>query len=98
MKRHDWREQTETGEKRLWRATKHGRRWAIYSRLQKSEDGFVEHSLDELDALRQLREVLFNKYQRQRVPWEDVVTIDGFIEEAGGAATETVIGDETGGG
>ena len=82
-KRHDWRERTESGENRLWRATKYGGKWAIYSRLQRSEDEFVEHGLDDLHALLQLREVLFNKYQRRRLPWEDVERIDSLIESAG---------------
>ena len=86
MKRHDWRERTESGENRLWRATKYGGNWAIYSRLQRSEDEFVEHGIDDLHALQQLRQVLFNKYQRRRLPWEDVVKIDAMIEEAGGEA------------
>jgi len=88
MKRHDWREQTDEGEKRLWRATKFGGRWSISSRLHKLEEEFTEHPLDDLDALFQLRDVLFNKYQRGRLPWGDVVTIDGFITDAGGTPPE----------
>lgn len=88
VKRHDWRERTDGGENRLWRATKHGGKWTIASRLQKSEDQFQQHGLDELHALLQLRRVLFNKYQRGRLPWGDVVTIDGMIEAAGGTPPE----------
>ena len=36
----------------------------------------------ELEELQKAREVLFNKYQRRRLPWEDVVQIDAMIEEA----------------
>lgn len=88
MKVHDWREHTDDGDKRLWRATKFGGQWSIFSRL-KSEEDFSEHGLDELDALNQLREVLFNKYQRGRLPWDDVVTIDALIEAAGGPKAVT---------
>jgi len=52
------------------------------SRLHHSEDDWTPHETMLADELRQLREVLFNKYQRRRVPWEDVVTIDTMIEEA----------------
>ncbi len=83
--RHDWRERTDTGENRLWRATKHGRRWTLSSRLQRSEDEFRAHGLDDLHGLTLLRGVLENKYRRRRVPWEDVVAIDALIEAAGGA-------------
>lgn len=93
MKFHDWRERTENGEKRLWRATKHGGRWAFMSRMQRSEDDWTEHETMTAEDLRQLREVLFNKYQRRRLPWGDVVTIDNMIEETeqaeGAAAEET---------
>ena len=34
-----------------------------------------------LEDLQKAREVLFNKYQRRRLPWEDVVQIDVMIEE-----------------
>ncbi len=73
---------TETGENRLWRATKHGGRWSFMSRLQRSEEEWTEHENMSLDDLQKTREVLFNKYQRRRLPWEDVVQIDAMIEDA----------------
>ena len=99
MKLHDWRERTESGENRLWRATKHGGRWEFMSRLQRSEEGWTKHESPSASELRQLREVLFNKYQRRRIPWEDVVQIDGMIEEAEAAAgsAEDEIADVEGG-
>ncbi|MED5470361.1 MAG: hypothetical protein VX577_01345 [Verrucomicrobiota bacterium] len=36
----------------------------------------------EIDELKTFREVLFNKYQRRRIPWEDIVKIDAMIEDA----------------
>ncbi len=94
MKLHDWRERTDTGENRLWRATKHGGRWAFMSRLQRSEDDWTRHETMRVEDLRQLREVLFNKYQRRRLPWEDVVTIDQMIEEAEQGGGEFVAGGD----
>ena len=81
VKIHDWRVRTETGENRLWRATKHGGRWSFLSRLQRSEEQWTEHEDMRLEDLQKAREVLFNKYQRRRLPWEDVVQIDAMIEE-----------------
>lgn len=72
---------TETGENRLWRATKHGGRWSFMSRLQRSEEQWTEHEDISIEDLQKAREVLFNKYQRRRLPWEDVVQIDAMIEE-----------------
>jgi hypothetical protein len=52
------------------------------SRLQRSEEEWTEHENMSLDDLQKTREVLFNKYQRRRLPWEDVVQIDAMIEDA----------------
>ena len=81
VKIHDWRVRTETGENRLWRATKHGGKWSFMSRLQRSEEEWTAHEHMGLEELQKAREVLFNKYQRRRLPWEDVVQIDAMIEE-----------------
>ncbi|MEC7638329.1 MAG: hypothetical protein ACPHOG_00140 [Verrucomicrobiales bacterium] len=82
MKIHDWKERTDTGENRLWRATKHGGNWKFMSKLQRSEDEWTTHEKMEIEDLKIFREVLFNKYQRRRIPWEDVVTIDNMIEDS----------------
>ena len=82
MKIHDWKDLTDTGENRLWRATKHGGDWKFMSRLQKSEEGWTTHEKMEIEDLKLFREVLFNKYQRRRIPWEDVVAIDNMIEDS----------------
>ena len=82
MKIHDWKARTDTGENRLWRATKHGGDWKFMSRLQKSEEGWTTHEKMEIEDLKLFREVLFNKYQRRRIPWEDVVAIDNMIEDS----------------
>lgn len=82
MKIHDWKDRTVTGENRLWRATKHGGDWKFMSRLQKSEEGWTTHEKMEIEDLKLFREVLFNKYQRRRIPWEDVVAIDNMIEDS----------------
>ena len=82
MKIHDWRTRSETGENRLWRARKHGGHWEFMSRLQRSEENWTNHEEMEIDELKTFREVLFNKYQRRRIPWEDILKIDAMIEEA----------------
>jgi len=89
MKIHDWRTRLETGENRLWRATKHGSRWEFMSRLQRSEEGWTNHEKMDIDELKTFREVLFNKYQRRRIPWEDVLKIDNMIEEVEIPPTKT---------
>jgi len=61
------------------------------SRLQRSEEGWTEHEKIGLEDLQKMREVLFNKYQRRRLPWDDVVQIDAMIEdvEAAGGGEDT---------
>lgn len=56
------------------------------SRLQHSEEGWTEHEKISLEDLQKMREVLFNKYQRRRLPWGDVVQIDTMIEDEQAAA------------
>ena len=89
MKIHDWRTRSETEENRLWRATKHGSRWEFMSRLQHSEEGWTNHEEMNIDELKTFREVLLNKYQRRRIPWEDVLKIDNMIEEVEIPPTKT---------
>jgi len=64
---------------RFVRATKHGRVWTVQSRL-KSEEHWTIHDPVDLSHLRQLRDLLWRKYQRKRVPFEDVQQIDELIE------------------
>lgn len=79
MKKHEWKETTEDGV-RIYCATFHGGRWAMRSRLKKEEE-WTYHNPMELPELRLLREVLFRKYQRQRIPFKQLEQIDGMIEE-----------------
>lgn len=79
---HNWKEVTADGEKREVRATKFGGEWRFQSKL-KHENVWTHHDVPSLEDLEALRDVLFRKYNRKRLPWEDVVTIDGMIEERG---------------
>ncbi|MFV1994672.1 MAG: hypothetical protein ACC661_04485 [Verrucomicrobiales bacterium] len=77
---HAWRERTEEGELRFVRAQKHGGRWRLHSRL-KSEEEWTRHDPMELHDLESLRDVLWRKYQRKRLPFGDVAQIDELIAE-----------------
>jgi len=59
------------------------------SRLQRSEEGWTNHEEMDIDELKTFREVLFNKYQRRRIPWEDVLKIDVMIEEGENSPRKT---------
>ena len=77
---HNWKETTADGDKREVRATKFGGKWRIQSRL-KGEELWTYHDQPAIEDLRELRDVLFRKYQRRRAAYEDVVLIEKMIEE-----------------
>jgi len=81
---HEWHEQDqEAGERRYFRADKFGRKWSLRTTLKSDPDW--EH-LDPapVEILEELRRILTNKYQRRRVPYEDVVDVDRLVVAAGG--------------
>ena len=78
MQKHQWREQTEEGL-RFYRAVHHGGRWKLLTRLKGDEDWETREELEREDW-EKLREVLFNKYQRRRCPWELIERIDRRLE------------------
>lgn len=81
MKKHEWREKTEEGETRLVRVTQHGRKWKLQSRL-KTDTEWTHFPVIPLEDLESLREILWNKYQRSRLPHEKVMEIDAMIKAA----------------
>ncbi|MFK7768885.1 MAG: hypothetical protein AB8B55_16815 [Mariniblastus sp.] len=81
MKKHEWRENTEDGEKRLVTATRHGGKWKLRSRL-KSDAEWTEHPVISLEDLESLKEIIENKYQRSRLPYDQVLEIDALIAKA----------------
>ncbi|WP_404305477.1 hypothetical protein [Neorhodopirellula lusitana] len=78
MKKHEWRENTEEGETRLVTATRHAGKWKLRSRLKK-ETEWTEHPVIPLGDLETLHELISNKYQRQRAPYEQVLEIEALI-------------------
>lgn len=80
MKRHEWRDDGEGGMCQ-YRATHHAGRWEFHTLLESDED-WVLHDPIPVEYLRRLREVLFRKYQRRRVPFEQIEQIDQMIQEA----------------
>ena len=83
---HEWHDQDEAaGERRYFRAEKFGKKWEVKTTLKSAPDW--EHlRVVPRAVLEDLREQLRNKYQRRRIPYEDVVAIDKMVVEAGGAS------------
>ena len=78
MKKHEWRERTEDGEVRLVTASRHAGKWQLQSRL-KTETEWTKFPKISLEDLESLREIIWNKYQRNRLPHEQVLEIDRLI-------------------
>ena len=78
MKKHEWREKNEDGEVRLVTATRHAGKWQLQSRL-KSEDQWTKFEKIELEDLETLLDIIERKYQRNRVPHEQVKEIETLI-------------------
>ena len=81
MQKHEWRENTEEGETRLVTATRHAGMWKLRSRL-KTETEWTEFPVIPLDDLETLHDVISNKYQRKRAPYDHVLEIEALIEAA----------------
>jgi hypothetical protein len=62
-------------------AKRHGASWRFQTRL-KSEETWTYLDALPLEDLQYVREVLWNKYQRRRVPYEQVLEIDAMISNA----------------
>jgi hypothetical protein len=82
---HIWKATTADGEKREVRAEKFGKRWRFQAKL-KSEDRWTYFDDPPIEDLIALRDVLWRKYQRKHLAWEDIAAIDELIRTRGGAA------------
>jgi hypothetical protein len=76
---HSWKETTADGDKREIRASKFGGKWRIQSRL-KGEEAWTYYDKPLLADLRELREVLFRKYQRRRATHEEIIALEAWIK------------------
>jgi hypothetical protein len=81
MKKHEWRQNTPEGDVRLVCVSRHAGKWQLRSRLKSDEEwtNFPNIPLEDLEIL---RELLWNKYQRSRVPHDQVLEVDALIASA----------------
>jgi hypothetical protein len=80
---HVWKTKTEEGEKRRCARRKFGKRWRLQAKV-KGEENWTYYDTPLLADLLELRDVLWRKYQRKHLSWEDVEQVDRLIVEAGG--------------
>jgi hypothetical protein len=77
---HVWKTTTPEGEKREVRAERFGGRWKFQSKVP-SEAQWSYYEVPPIDELEILREIIWRKYQRKRLPWDDVASLDRMLEE-----------------
>ena len=80
---HVWKTKTAEGAKREVRAEKFGKQWRIQAQV-KGEDRWTYYDVPLLDDLLALHDVLWRKYQRKHLAWEDVAQVEKLIRDAGG--------------
>lgn len=78
---HHWTEKRTDGSHLEWRATKFAARWEF---KQRSPDtgGWETVKHPSADILAEFRDILWRKYQRRRLPYEDVVAIERLRDQA----------------
>ena len=85
--RHEWKSEDAEGRRRIVRAQYFGKQWTLRSLGAEDED-WVGHDEPLLDDLVELRLILFNKYQRHRVSWDLVASVEKLIRDRGGSWEE----------
>jgi hypothetical protein len=77
---HIWTVRDEDGRKREVRVTKFGGAWKFQSKYH-DELAWVYHDVPLLDDLRELRDIIFRKYQRRRASAEDFAAIEKMLAD-----------------
>jgi hypothetical protein len=78
MESHEWFENTPDG-KVYYRANFIGGRWTIMTTTQKRNPTWTDLANVPVPVWRELRGIVWNKYQRKRCPWERVADLDRMI-------------------
>ena len=77
---HIWISRDEDGRKREVRVTKFGGRWKFQAKYRDEEE-WTYFEVPQLEDLRELREIVFRKYQRRRASAEDVEALDKMLRD-----------------
>ena len=76
---HVWKTITPEREKREVRADRFGGRWRFQSKLP-SEVDWVYYDNPSFEDLETLRDIVWRKYQRKRLPHEDLASLDALLQ------------------
>ena len=77
---HIWKEKDPEGRKREVRVTKFGGVWRFQAKYEDELD-WTYYDRPLLDDLRELRDIVFRKYQRRRASAEDVASIEKLLSQ-----------------
>lgn len=79
MESHEWKDRDEEGQRRFYRANYQGGRWRILTTTMKRDPvwDIVENPSTEIWEA--VRDVVWKKYQRKRLPWDRVAEIDRML-------------------
>ena len=80
---HVWKTKDADGIKREVRAEKFGKKWRLQSQCT-GEGVWTYYDSPLLEDLLALHDVLWRKYQRKHLAYEDLAAVGKLIEEAGG--------------
>tara|TARA_R110000850_G_scaffold19988_5_gene59817 strand:+ start:5423 stop:5704 length:282 start_codon:yes stop_codon:yes gene_type:complete len=78
--KHEWHDNAEDGERVYYRAILHAGRWE-FSSARKSDPAWEKHEILPIEKMEALRDVMWNKHLRRRVPLKHVDYIDKLIED-----------------
>jgi hypothetical protein len=79
---HEWHENREDGKKRYFRAHWNSRNWQ-FRKTEPEDEDWVAVEKPSAQLWLDLRDVLFRKYQRKRVPYKLLITVDAILESMG---------------
>jgi len=77
---HIWTSRDEDGRKREVRVTKFGGQWKFQAKFRGDLE-WTYYEVPLVEDLRELREIIFRKYQRRRVSAEDLAAVEKMLRE-----------------
>ncbi|MBC8127697.1 MAG: hypothetical protein H8M99_11215 [Gloeobacteraceae cyanobacterium ES-bin-144] len=78
MESHEWFENTDEG-KVYYRANYMSGKWTIMTTMQKRDPTWTDVKPVSEPIWRELRDIVWKKYQRKRCPWERVADLDKLL-------------------
>jgi len=91
MTEYEWRERTDEGTRHYW-AGRFARQWKIETKLKSDETWTSLQPPFDPAVLRALRDVLWARYQRRKLPFEVVREIDSLLPSSERLTTEDADG------